>query len=122
MIDFNLSLSDLVLIPSFAKAFGENDKSTIKKILHDNGMETSEGWEEVVCTHRNLQGKIVNCLRFESSERQDDVWLKNPACSFDNKIDACNDHTFRAELKTMGKSYNNSDHVISNMKGGVEEL
>lgn len=104
-VGFALSLSDLILIPKFQKAFGENDKNAIREVLFENGMDVNhpEGVDEVVCTHRNLQGKVVNCIRYESFERLDDKWLKSGAASWDAKVAACSDSSMRVELRVMGR-------------------
>ena len=115
-VDFSLSMSDLVLIKEFAEAFGKDDKETIKKILFENGMDTNAEIEEVVCTHRNLQGKVVNCVRFEGLERSDPEWLKNPACSWDARVAACDDPHLRIQLGAMGKQANFTGSLIDHMK------
>lgn len=115
-VDFSLSMSDLVLIKEFAEAFGKDDKETIKKILFENGMDTNKEIDEVVCTHRNLQGKVVNCVRYESVERSDPEWLKNPACSWDARVAACDDPHLRIQLGAMGKQANFTGSLIDHMK------
>jgi hypothetical protein len=115
-VDFSLSMSDLVLIKEFAEAFGKDDKETIKKILFENGMDTNQEIDEVVCTHRNLQGKVVHCVRYESVERSDPEWLKNPACSWENKVNACDDPHLRIQLGAMGKQANFTGSLIDHMK------
>lgn len=115
-VDFSLSMSDLVLIKEFAEAFGKDDKETIKKILFENGMDTNAEIEEVACTHRNLQGKVVNCIRYEGLERSDPEWLKNPACSWDARVAACDDPHLRIQLGAMGKQANFTGSLIDHMK------
>lgn len=103
MVPFSLSLSDLMLIPSFAQAFGENNEKKIKEILFNNGMDIFNIIDEVVCTHRNLRGQVVNCLRYESTERQDSQWINSQYSSWDAKVEAIRDGSFRAELKHIGR-------------------
>lgn len=104
-VGFSLSLSDLILIPKFQKAFGENNKEEIYKILFENGMDVTsdEPVEEIVCTHRNLRGKVVNCLRYESNERTDRQWIESGAASWDAQVAACEDQSMRVELRVMGR-------------------
>lgn len=104
MVPFSLSVSDLLLIPKFQKAFGENDKDMIKKILYENGMEVDLGIDEVFCTHRNLQGRVVSCMRYEGGERTCDTWLSSGAASLDAHIASCPDYTRRVELNMMSKT------------------
>lgn len=101
-VNFSLSLSDLLLIPKFAKAFGENDKKTMYAILFENGMDVSGEVEEVVCLHRNLQGKAVNCLRFESFERSDPEWMRSGNASWEQRVALTGDADLRFELRAMG--------------------
>ncbi len=104
MVPYSLSVSDLLMIPKFQKAFGENDKDTIKKVLYENGREVDLGSDEVFCTHRNLQGKVVSCMRYESGERTDESWLSSGAASLDAHIASCPDFTKRVELNMMSKT------------------
>lgn len=114
-IGFNLSLSDLLLVDNFAEAFGKDDKETIYKILEQNGFDTSMGVEEVVCKHRNLRGNVVDCLMYQGHERSDSNWLTGEGCSWENTLEN-SDLELRVALKTMGSSYNNSGHIISELE------
>lgn len=107
-VGFNLSLSDLMLVDNFAEAFGKNDKETIYKILEQNGFDTSMGVEEVVCQHRNLRGKVVNCLMYQGHERSDSTWMRSEGCSWDNQVENSS-LDLRIQLKTMGKMLNTGD-------------
>lgn len=104
MVPFSLSVSDLLMIPKFQKAFGEDDKETIKKVLYENGMEVDLGIDEVFCTHRNLQGKVVSCMRYEGGERTCESWLASGAASLDAHIASCPDYTRRVHLNMMCKT------------------
>lgn len=115
MIGHSLSLSDMLLVDGFKEAFGEDNKELINKYLYDNGLDCSLGVEEIVCQHRNLRGQVVNCLRWEAHERDDPEWMAGEGCSWDNKIEHSS-LDLRIELKTMGKSYNNSGHIISELE------
>lgn len=113
-VGFNLSLSDLLLVEGFAEAFGKDDNQAIYKILEENGFDTSMGVEAVVCKHRNLRGNVVDCLMYQGHERSDE-WLTSGAASWDNILEHSS-LDLRIELKTMGKSYNNSGHIISELE------
>jgi len=84
MIGHTLSISDLLLIDNFKKAFGEEDKSTIEKILYENGMDVAEPYTLEFSKHRNLRGNIVSCERYVGEERQDKAWLKSGAASWES--------------------------------------
>ena len=113
-VGFNLSLSDLLLCEGFAQAFGEGNKEQINKFLFDNGLDVSMGVDEVVCKHRNLRGNVVDCLMYQGHERGGE-WLKSGAASWDAIVESC-DVNLRIDLKTMGSSYNNSGHIISELE------
>jgi hypothetical protein len=114
-VGFNLSLSDLLLVHGFAQAFGEDNKEAINKFLEQNGMDTSQEIDEVVCKHRNLRGQVVDCLMYQGHELETKAWLASGAASWDCVVDNC-DLDLRIALKTMGKSYNNSGHIISELE------
>lgn len=115
MIGHTLSISDLLLISSFQEAFGNDDKQAIEKILFENGMDIEEPYTVEFSQHRNLRGQIVSCDRYVGEERQDKNWLKGGAASWEAQVEAC-DLDLRIQLKTMGKSYNNSGHIISELE------
>lgn len=115
MIGHTLSVSDLLLIKDFQVAFGNDDKQAIEKILFENGMDVNEPYTVEFSQHRNLRGQIVSCDRYVGEERQDKCWLKSGAASWESQVEAC-DLDLRIQLKTMGKSYNNSGHIISELE------
>jgi hypothetical protein len=114
-IGFNLSLSDLMLVDNFAEAFGKNDKETIYKILEQNGFDTSMGVEEVVCQHRNLQGKVVNCLMYQGHELSSTEWLRSGNATWNNVVEHSS-LDLRIDLKRMGQNYNNTGSIINEMQ------
>lgn len=103
LVDFNLSLSDLVLDKTFAKAYGENNETTIKSTLYKYGMDVSLPYEEKYCTHRNLQKEIVSCVRFEGYERTDEAYIKSGMASTDAVIASSKDPHMRDLLKSMSR-------------------
>ena len=115
MIGHTLSISDLLLIKDFQTAFGNDDKQAIEEILFENGMDVTEPYTVEFSQHRNLRGQIVSCDRYVGEERQDKSWLKGGAASWEAQVEAC-DLDLRIQLKTMGKSYNNSGHIISELE------
>lgn len=115
MIGHTLSVSDLLLIKDFQVAFGNDDKQAIEKILFENGMDVTEPYTVEFSQHRNLRGQIVSCDRYVGEERQDKNWLKSGAASWEAQVESC-DLDLRIALKTMGKSYNNSGHIISELE------
>lgn len=115
MIGHTLSISDLLLIKEFQTAFGNDDKQAIEKILFENGMDIEEPYTVEFSQHRNLRGQVVSCDRYVGEERQDKNWLKGGAASWEAQVEAC-DLDLRIQLKSMGKSYNNSGHIISELE------
>lgn len=115
MIGHTLSISDLLLIKDFQTAFGNDDKQAIEKILFENGMDITEPYTVEFSQHRNLRDQIVSCDRYVGEERQDKNWLKGGAASWEAQVEAC-DLDLRIQLKSMGKSYNNSGHIISELE------
>lgn len=118
MTPFSLSLTDLLLVEGFQEAFGKDDKETIHKILFNNGMETKYGVEEVVCKHRNLRNQVVECLRYEASERQDPRWLNTGAASWEVQLDSCEDVYLRDELLSLGKQKNFTGDILEHISNG----
>jgi hypothetical protein len=115
MIGHSLSLSDMLLVKGFSEAFGSDDKEKINKYLWDNGLDCSLGVDEVVCQHRNLQGKVVTCLRWEAHERDDPKWLKSIGCSWENTVNSC-DLELRIALKTIGQQQDSTASIINHMQ------
>ena len=120
-VPFSLSLSDLMLIPTFAEAFGKNDTKKIKQILFENGMNVEDIVDEVVCTHRNLRGQVINCLRYESTERMDSEWLDSGVASWEAKVASINDPTMRSDLKYMGQQ-GSSEKAFVDESAGAEAV
>lgn len=115
MIGHTLSISDLLLIDSFKKAFGEEDKQTIEKILYENGMDVTEPYTLEFSKHRNLRGNIVSCERYVGEERRDKNWLNSGAASWESVVESC-DLELRIALKTMGRQSNNTGNIIDQLE------
>lgn len=118
-IGFNLSLSDLMLVDNFAEAFGKNDKQAIYKILEQNGFDVSMGVEEVVCQHRNLQGKVVNCLMYQGHELSSPEWLCSGNATWLNVVEHSS-LDLRIDLKNMSKMWSTGDSLDYAQKHGIQ--
>lgn len=114
-VGFNLSLSDLLLVQGFAEAFGKDDKQTINKFLEQNGMDTSQEIDEVVCKHRNLRGQVVDCLMYQGHELETKAWLSSGAASWDCVVENC-DLDLRIALKTMSRQNNNTGMILDSLE------
>lgn len=115
MVGYNLSLSDLLLCEGFAEAFGKNDKKAINVFLEQNGMDTTQEVDELVCRHRNLRGDVVDCLLFQGHEKNTKEWLTSGAASWEAIVDSC-DLDLRIALKTMGQQSNNTGHILNEIQ------
>lgn len=96
-----LSLSDLLMIEDFKKAYAEGDEKRIKQHLYHNGMDVTQNYELNFCTHRNLRNEIVSCERFEGVERSDRTWIKSGYASIENLV--LEDDFTSGELRAMSK-------------------
>lgn len=102
-VDFALSTSDLWLVDGFKEAFMAGNEKAIKVFLYESGMDVSQGYEENLCQHRNLQNKVTMCIRYEGYERTDKEWIRSGAASMDAVIGSSNDPHMRATLRTMNR-------------------
>lgn len=81
--NYGISVSDLLVHPEFKDLQRDpihpkfNDERALKKVLWELGMDTSCPIHTTTCTHRNLQGQVVTCLRYVGEERCDDSWCDN---------------------------------------------
>lgn len=100
---YSLSISDLVLDKDFIKAYGENDVPKIKDILWKYGMDVkAKPFEEVFCTHRNLQNQVHTCTRYEGYERLDTEHLSSGIASVYAKIEASKHSSgFKGEMLSL---------------------
>lgn len=105
MTDYNLSVSDLLYVDGFIDAaHPPEDKAALEAILWTNGLDVYKPYsitEDKL--HRNLHNKVVNCPRFEGSERLDKEWIKSGAASMFATIESCSDATLQADLRAMSK-------------------
>lgn len=115
MVGHALSFSDLMLVTGWAKAYGEDNKQEIERILFENGLDTAEPYSVEFSQHRNLRGQIVSCDRYVGEERQCNEWLKSGAASWDCIVDSCPLH-LRIQLKTMGQQRDSTASIIDHMQ------
>jgi len=101
MIDYALSVSDLILVDGFVEAMRDNNIHTIKRILFENGMDVGYKIEIRDCKHRNLQNKVFEGPRFEGFERLDSFWIKSGVASLDAVIESSKDKSLKRDLRTM---------------------
>jgi hypothetical protein len=80
-MNYTLSLSDIV---TALKLSGEKNSSTIlgdermlKVVLWNMGLDVNHSFTDRQCKHRNMQGQIADCIRYEGSERSDPAWLSS---------------------------------------------
>jgi len=114
-VGYNLSFSDLLLVDKFTKAYGDNDQDVIKQVLFENGLDVSMGVEEVLCTHRNLQGNVVTCILYQGHERNCKEWLVGGSASWDAIVENCS-LDLRIDLKTIGAQINNTGMIIDQLQ------
>ena len=100
-VPYSLSVSDLLLVEGFQEAYGSGDKEKIAEILLANGMVTKQVVFVVFCTHRNLRGEVVTCVRYEGFELTTPEWLASGAASLDAHIGACKDVSKRVALQML---------------------
>lgn len=101
MVDYSLSVSDLITLDGFKEVFAAGEVDRINLYLFDNGMDIEQPVELVQAVHRNLRNQVVNGQRFEGQERLDEAWIKSGAASFDARIAATEDAHLRAQLRAM---------------------
>jgi len=119
MVGHALSFSDLMLVTGWAKAYGENNKQEIERILFENGIDTEEPYTVEFSQHRNLRGEIVSCERYIGEERSCKEWLKSGAASWEAEVESCG-LDLRIQLKTMSKMLNTGDFIDYAQKHGIQ--
>lgn len=121
LVEHSLSLSDLLLIDGMIQATKNNDRGFLENILYDNGLDVSRGYSCVTLTHRNLQGNVVNCPRYQGYERYDDIWIKTGAPSFDVRIALCKTPEDREHFRKIVRKSGMSN-MIDNIYVGEREV
>ena len=80
-INYGISVTDVLKHPLFANCKQDDprlqDERMLGRALHDLGMDTTYHVASIVCTHRNLQNKVVNTLMYRGKERTDTTWLES---------------------------------------------
>ena len=92
----NVSLSDLI-------QFKEYDGSieSRNKLLHKLGCDITQEIETIVCEHRALSGKVVNCEYYLARERVDRQWVNSPYSSLEVVLSSSDDPSKRRLLREM---------------------
>lgn len=113
---YSLSVSDLVLDKEFVQAYGEGtNNGKVLKILYKYGMDVNKPLEEVFCEHRNLQNKVVKCIRYEGFERTDREHLESGIATIYAKIEASGkDPAFKGEMLGMLHGGSSADGMWNN--------
>lgn len=115
-MNYFLSVSDLRLLDKWHDDLEEINRVAFLMLLFENGVDISKPIEKRVCTHRNLQNKVVNCLRYDCTERTDKQWLTSGAASVNAFIDSCRDPSLKAILggmNTEGLTWNAYKAMVS---------
>lgn len=75
----SVSLSDLITTREWIEAAMNNDDKAKKDVLFTLGLDVNhpDGIEEEFVEHRNLQNRVVKCIRFTGVERTDKSWLRS---------------------------------------------
>ena len=103
--NYSLSFSDLMLVQGFTEAAQKEDIKALENFLFDNGMDVINfPYSSRICTHRNLQNKVVSCLRYDGAERTDRGWINSGAASLNAVIESNQDYSMRAELRNISRT------------------
>jgi hypothetical protein len=101
MAFISISMADLMTIPAFPEAYGNNDQAALKDIFYNCGVDVNKEYDWHHCTHRRISGEIVTCDRLEGKERIDREWIESGYASYETKVDSYPDLDFRVELRRM---------------------
>ena len=71
----------------------------------DNNITLDGGrfYEEMICQHRNRQGRVVECARYVGIERTDKAWLQSGSASEELLLMLRNDKELEEDLKNLSK-------------------
>lgn len=92
----NISMSDVIVCQGY-----DGSDESIKKILYNLGVDTSQEIESLVCSHRNLRNQVVSCEYFMGFERTDKAWVNSPYSSLEAVIASSSDSSKRQMLREM---------------------
>ena len=94
----NISETDLLASPDY-----DGSVASRNKILFKLGVDTSLPIEVLKCSHRNLQGKVVEGNLFMGFERLDKEWVKSGWASDEAFLASSNDPTLAKEVHEMNQ-------------------
>lgn len=94
----NISLADVLATGMYD---GSDESRNI--ILYKLGVDVSKPIEEMLCTHRTLQNKVVECIMFLGFERLDREWIKSGWCSIEALYASTNDVEMMRDMVNMNK-------------------
>lgn len=110
MTDATLSYYDLMNQPQFKQAVKDNDKKRMDELLYSVGVDISQGYETITCTHRPLgTNKEWHGPMIAYFERKDKEWLRSGCASLAAHINSCKDPFLRGELLAHSKQDSSAD-------------
>ncbi len=78
-MNYSVSLSDITAALKLSGEPVDSDalekEEDLKGLLFCMGLDIQKRFLTRYCKHRNMQDKIVSCLRYEGFERRDKEWL-----------------------------------------------
>ena len=120
----SLSFLDLAKVPGAISIMQRNNKKEVDNLLWQYGFDTKTGVEYIDCLHRPLTAETnepVKGILVTGYERIDPEWLASEHCSFEAKLEACEDYGLRDELLAMNKQSNFTDNIISHIRDNYKE-
>lgn len=110
MTDATLSYYDLMNQPEFKKAVKDNNSKLIKELLYSVGVDVTQEYETITCTHRPLgTNKEWHGPMIAYFERKDREWLRSGCASLSAHINSCKDPFLRGELLAHSKQDSSAD-------------
>lgn len=103
LYDQYLSAIDLEKHPEWKKAWKNQDKTLMAKILYDMGADLEYGYNFAVCYHRPRTSKeTVNAFRVSFRERRDHEWVMS-MMELEDVIRVTEDRGMRQDMMQMSK-------------------
>lgn len=79
-----LSFGDLRLLPEFRLALIREDIETFERILWENGLDITQGYNVKESNHRmRTSNQSYHGFRVDAKERTDEEWKRSGACSME---------------------------------------
>lgn len=116
----SVSLSDLITTKEWLEAEKNNDDKAKKAILFTLGLDVNhpDGVEEEFVEHRNLQNRVVKCIRFTGVERTDKSWLRSGCATMEGHMAAASPDV-RRDMINMSRQSKYA--FVVNVKEGDDE-